>query len=52
MLLTEGEITDGVFLGATTRTQAVLTSTDLLACHSAEGLTSTSGPRVIQFFAP
>lgn len=50
-LLTEGVITEGLFRGATTRTQAVLANDDLLACHSQEGLTSTFGPRVMEFGA-
>jgi hypothetical protein len=49
VLLTEGLITKGLFQGATTHTQAVLANDDLLACHSEEGLTSTSGPRVMEF---
>lgn len=49
VLVTEGRIVKGVFAGATTHSQAVLTSDQLLACSSEEGLTSTSGPRLIQF---
>jgi hypothetical protein len=52
VLVTEGTITEGVFAGATTYTQAVLATADPRACYSAEGLTSTSGPRTIQFLVP
>lgn len=49
VLLTEGEIVKGLFTGAKTHSQAVLTNDQLLACHSPEGMNSTSGPRIVQF---
>ena len=49
VLVTEGKIIGGAFAGDRTYTEAVIASTDLLSCHTRQGLTSTVGPRVVKF---